>query len=120
MNYENNRYTGPAAAAVIAPFLRVTINGSGQTAIAGIGDVTVGVNSETECQAGDSPAIVSENGSPALVYVAAKAIAVGDTVYPAASGKVTDTAGTEAALGKAATAAAADGDQIRVLRSATL
>jgi len=49
--------------------------------------------------------------------VASKAIAVGDTVYTAASGKISDTQATGAfEIGVALEAATADGEIIEVLR----
>lgn len=51
-----------------------------------------------------------------IVYLtASKAVAVNTAVYPAASGKFTDSAGSSPSIGKTLLAAGADGDVVPVL-----
>lgn len=105
---EGPRLSGPAAAAT-GLHLRVLLNSSGQWAIAG--DVAHDGENDTVnvTTAGDRMIVYHKHAPGTHIYVASKAIAVGDVCSSVAGGKVTDAAGV-AAVCRAVTAAAADGD----------
>ena len=109
-----SRVEGPrmgfgTAAAATARYLRVILNASGQWAIAGDVEHDGECDTENVAALGDEM-IVYYKGAPGThIYVASKAIAVGDICHSVAGGKVTDGAGV-ADVCRAVTAAAADGD----------
>jgi hypothetical protein len=57
------------------------------------------------------------NGQGTQVAIASEAIAVGDDVFTAASGKCSTTATLATFIGRAKTAAAADGDLFELITS---
>jgi hypothetical protein len=103
------------AGATIAAFSRVNLS-SGELAVAGLDDADeVGFVTEA-CVDGDSVAVVLRGAQGTVTAIAAGAIAVGATLYTAASGKVNDVAAsTSYPRGIALEAAAADGDYIEIL-----
>ena len=105
---EGPRLGGPAAAAT-ARYLRVLLNSSGQWAIAGDVEADGECDTENVAAAGDRMICYSKNEPGTHIYVAVKAIAIGDVCSSVAAGKVTDAAGV-AVVCRAVTAAAADGD----------
>lgn len=103
-------YMGNAtAAAATAKHLRVKFDANGQWAIAG-DEVFDGENETDNVAAqGDEMVVYAKSAPGTHIYVASKAIAVGDACNTVAGGKVTDAAGV-ASVCIAVTAAAADGD----------
>lgn len=103
------------AGATIAAFSRVNLS-SGELAAAGLTDADEVGFVTADCVDGDSVAVVLRGAQGTVTAIAAEAIAVGATVYTAASGKVADTAAsTSYPRGIALEAAAADGDYIEIL-----
>lgn len=108
-----SRVEGPhlsaAAAAATTRYLRVLLNSSGKWAIAG--DVEADGECDTENVLADGDLMICyQKAAPGThIYVASKAIAVGDVCHSVASGKVTDAAGV-APVCRAVTLAAADND----------
>jgi hypothetical protein len=89
---------------------------TGKVSTAAAGDATFGV-AQTAATDGDSVTILMENAPGTRIMLASKAIAVGDALYGAAAGKVTDTDGGSATYeGVAVTAAAGDGDWLEVAK----
>lgn len=112
--YHDSPAVNMAFAADTAKFLRVVGNTSGQAAIAGISDKSIGVCAGADVDVSeDARGTVRLNQVGTQVMVAAKAIAAGAVVYAAASGKVSDV-GT-VIEGRALTAAGADGELIQVV-----
>jgi hypothetical protein len=101
------------ASAAIAQHLRVKLT-SGKLALAGASDKELGVTETKSFADGDSQTVRLRSAEGTLVGVAAGAIAVGDEIFAAASGKVDDSGSVS--LGVALTPATADGDQIEWLR----
>lgn len=99
------------AAANTAFGLRVHLNSSSQWAITGIAARGHGHAVEGIASGARGPVRLIANGG-VLPAIASEAIAVGDAVYSAASGKMSKTSGGGAVLmGTAFSAAGADGDQ---------
>jgi hypothetical protein len=99
------------AAAATNAFLRVSINASGQAAIAGIAVLGVGTAINGAALGANCPVALFNNGQTHIGQ-ATEAIAVGDTVYTAAAGQYSKTAGGGAIVaGIARTAAGAANDQ---------
>lgn len=101
------------AGATMAAYTRVTMDSGGLLQVADADDPGVGVVNfrgavETELTG------FWLNNSPTLCVIASGVVAVGDPVFAAAAGKVTATPGV-VLVGTAVTAAAEDGDVIRVL-----
>lgn len=91
--------------------LRITINSSGQAAIAGIAVLGVGT-SLNGAASGENVAVALFHNGETHIGQATEAIAVGDTVYTAASGQYSKTSGGGAIVaGIAKTAAGAANDQ---------
>ena len=105
---EGPRLSGPAAAAT-ALHLRVLLNSSGEWAIAGDAEHDGECDTANVAAQGDQMIVYCKNAPGTHIYVASKAIAVGDVCHSVAGGKVTDAAGV-APVCRAVTAAAADGD----------
>jgi hypothetical protein len=98
----------------MAQHLRVKI-ASGVLAASGATDKDVGQVADPVLAANDLVAVVPANAPGPQFYIAAKAIAVGATVYQAASGKTTDDAtGSPTLIGIAITAAQGDGSVYQV------
>lgn len=105
-------FNGTSASA-LAPYLRLMLNSSNKLTTAGADDIALGVNPQ-RCQAADVACTVNTlNTGCILRFVAAVAIAVGDDVYGAASGKVS-TVPSQDYLGVATSAASGDGGQVDV------
>ena len=100
---------GAAAAAATTRYLRVLLNSSGQWAIAGDVEADGECDSENITAANDRMICYLKAAPGTHLYVASKAIAVGDLCNSIAGGKVTDAAGV-AEVCRAVTAAAADND----------
>lgn len=86
-------------------------------AISGAGDRPLGVTTNEAAAAADRVPVAPFALSGTKLLTASEAIAVGDTIYTAASGKVQNepgAAGTYYRIGRALSAAAADGDLIEV------
>lgn len=96
------------AAAALTEGTRVKCDSSGNAAVAGATDATIGT-AEHAAASGD-PVTIRLHG-PTLRVVASTAITRGNQVYPAASGKIAAT-GTTALNLVALEAATADGDII--------
>jgi hypothetical protein len=111
-----NQRTFQAAAAICAN-LRVKLNGSGKLATAGAGEDALGVTERAALAADEYVAVNLRNAAGTQLGVAAGAIAVGATVYGAASGKINDVP-IGPALGTALEAATADNDIIEYLPGA--
>lgn len=105
---EGPHLSGPAAAAT-ARYLRVLLNSSGEWAIAGDVEADGECDTENVAAQGDLMICYAKNAPGTHIYVASKAIAVGDLCNSVAGGKVTDAAGA-AAVCRAVTSAAADDD----------
>lgn len=102
---------GYAAAANTALGLRVHLNSSSQWAITGIAARGLGHAAQGIDSGKLGPVRLISCGGE-LLAIASEAIAVGDAVYSAASGKMSKTSGGGAVLmGLATQAAGADGDQ---------
>lgn len=100
------------AAEAIDQHRLVKINSSGQAAICGVHEDWHGVN-ERPVASGDAATIRLRRGAGTVTMTAAGAIARGDRVYTAASGKINDVV-SRAQVGVALEAATADGDRIEV------
>lgn len=105
---EGTRLSGPAAAATTR-YLRVSLDSSGNWAIAGDVEADGECDSENITAAADRMICYVKNAPGTHLYVASKAIAVGDICNSIAGGKVTDAVGA-ANVCRAVTAAAADND----------
>ena len=105
---EKPRLSGPAAAATTR-YLRVLLNSSGEWAIAGDVEADGECDTENITAQGDRMICYQKNAPGTHLYVASKAIAVGDICNSIAGGKVTDAAGV-ANVCRAVTAAAVDLD----------
>lgn len=91
---------------------RVRINTSGALVLAGANTPAIGV---AEYAVADGEACtVRLYGSGTMQMIASEALTVGETVYGAASGKISDTTTGTTIIGQALEAAAADGDIIHV------
>ena len=107
---------GGIAGAAIGQYLRVKLDSSNEFVLAG-DEAFVGANQGADTLAqGDEMHVLSANCSASGIYIASKAIAVGDTVSTVAGGKVTDAAGV-VVIGTAKTAAAADTDSLEVIHT---
>lgn len=107
--------TLPAAAAV-GEGIRVTIDSSGNAAIATATTWEIGTVVRAAAAAADIITVNTKIG--VKTYTASKAIAIGAPVYKAAAGKLTDAAGTaphDTPFGVALSAAAADLDLIKIV-----
>lgn len=113
-NFDSHFMTLPAAA-TLAPFTRVKLTTAGAVDAAGLTDPGIGVVDERGAVSGQYCG-VRLFGMPHN-FIAAGAIEVGDICWAAASGKVNDLDGGSArVVGVALSAAAADGDQLMLLR----
>lgn len=113
---ESGRFTLFAESAITTRYLMVTKGtADNEIAVCGLNSIPIGV-CEDEPAAGDPASVHGIGlGGGSMTCVASKAIAVGDEVFTAASGKVTDTSATNAySVGFALTAAAADGDRLQI------
>lgn len=107
--------TMPASGA-IAEGTRVKVDAGGTVTAASATEWDIGQVIRGSSAAGQYVSINTPRGIQ--LRIGAKAIAVGAALYKAASGKVTDTAGTaphDTPLGVAVSACAADGDLFRVV-----
>lgn len=102
------------AGAAIDRYIRVKLS-SAKLAIAGVGDVDLGVIEEEAFADGDIRSVRLRTAQGTCKMVAAAAIAADATVYAAAAGKVDDVV-SDVPIGTALEAAAAAGDIIEVLR----
>lgn len=103
------------ASGALGQYLRVKENSSGQAALAGANDAEFGVTEKAVFTANEPTPIRMRTAQGTYKMVANGAVTAGATVYGAASGKVSATAGT-VVIGTAVNAAGADGDIIEVLR----
>lgn len=93
---------------------RIKINSSGQAAIAGDGEASVGtvIGYDVDVSANAYGTVELDHQMGVKTFIAEEALAAGAVLYPAAGGKVKDTSsGTAMAI--ALDAATADGDLIR-------
>ncbi|MGE3175852.1 MAG: hypothetical protein AB7O32_00165 [Vicinamibacterales bacterium] len=108
---------GPIASFVTAeaidPGIRVKLNSSNQVAIAGAGEMEIGINLEPVASGGVASVQLNKQGGTVSV-VAASAFAIGALLVGVASGKVDD-AGIGPAMYQARQAATAAGDQIEAV-----
>lgn len=102
--------TFTATAAAIGEGIRVKVDSNGLISAAGAAEIAIGVTTEAVASSGSGTVkLFSAPGTYSVV--AAKSIARGTHLYPAASGKVSDTGTTKIPLA-ALEAATADGDII--------
>lgn len=101
------------AGAALAPDVRVKLS-SGKLALAGVNDAELGVTADRAYADLDYVAVRLRTSEGTFRAIASAAIAVDGLVYAGASGKVSPTGSL--LIGKALTAASADGDVIEVLR----
>jgi len=104
------------AGAAIAQYLRVTLS-SGKLAAAGLTTREIGVLEAASFADLDVRSVRLRTAQGTCKMVANAALAVGASVYTAASGKVGPSLSTGFLLGTALSASTADGDVIEVLRS---
>lgn len=104
-----------ATAVAIGLGVRVKLDSSGLISAAGATDQWIGVTTEPAVASGwTTVKLRGSNGS--LLFVASEALAVGAVLYPAASGKVSDTQLGGPSVGyQAKVAAGADGDIIEAV-----
>ena len=94
----------------------VAEGGEVRTEVAGVGDKDVGVQWEEAFESGDVRAVYLNSNAGTQKVVAAGSIDVGDEVYTAADGKVSDTHATNSTLrGIAIESAGADNDVIEIV-----
>jgi hypothetical protein len=98
------------SSATMAAHLRVIIDANGELAAAGAGDLAVGYLTERGAVA-NQPATYRRASAPEQIAVAHAAIAVGDTVFGAAAGRV-DAVGNPAIVCGVATSAATNQDDL--------
>lgn len=110
---EGRYHGGFTAGAAIASSLRVKLS-AGKLALAGSTDVELGVLKDRVFADGDPATVDLRTGEGTTPMIASEAITAGEPVYAAASGKVA--ASGSLRIGRALTAATADGDEIEVLR----
>jgi len=103
------------AAADMGPYLRVKTPGA--LVLAGATDNSLGVL-EDRAFNGKLCSYVPTNAEGTVFMVASAAITKGAEVYGAANGKIGTTVSTNEKIGRALTAAGADGDVIEVQRMA--
>lgn len=103
----------PTAVAVVRG-ARYTLDASGTVALSAIGVRGDFVASQTAAASEPFAAFSLQNGS-IIPMLATGALAVGDTVYSAASGTVSSTSTSAVLLGKAVTAASGSGILFEVL-----
>ncbi|MBI5770827.1 MAG: DUF2190 family protein [Verrucomicrobia bacterium] len=117
--HQGGRVTRLADAAITTRNAVVKIGSdAAHIAVAGTGDIAIGV-CQDEPSAAEDPVSVVHFGSAdrTLLVVASAAISAGDMIVTAASGKVRalpGTTGTYYIIGRALTAATADGDTIEL------
>ena len=103
------------AGGAFAQHLRVKLT-AGKLAVAGLADRDLGTLRVATFADGDDVGVILRNKNGTVIMVASKAIALGDEVFTAAGGKVSNVQGSGAfRKGTALQAAAADGDLIEVL-----
>lgn len=109
---QSNEFRSLVAAAALSAYTRVTVNSSGEAALATNTNQCVGVNQEDVAAAGIANIRLYGHGT--VMVMADGAITAGGMVFPAANGKVS---GSTAAnqIGLAAEAATADRDIIEVV-----
>ncbi len=104
------------AGGALGQYLRVKLS-SGLLALAGAADaaVEVGTLEEPSFAPGDVRSVRGRVAPGSRKMVASKSIAAGVAIYPAASGKITDTASSNNPIGTSLEAAAANGDVIECM-----
>ncbi len=112
--YDDILYSVPSSMTATG-HLRVKLNGSGQVELAG-DELAIGSLTERGATA-DEEATVRSAKAPTSIMIANGAIAVGDTVYSAAGGKVSAVPGA-VTIGMAYIDAAANNHQVLVLMTA--
>lgn len=110
----NSLFTATATAVAIARGARVALNSSGLVAAAGNTVRGEYVAAGAVAASGTAAFFQIQNGG-IIPCIADGAIAVGDTVYSGASGKVSLTSTSAVIIGKANTAASGDGILFEVL-----
>lgn len=109
-------YASIVAGATLNPYVRVKLHTDGTILAAGVTERCIGYLTERGATSGQL-ATVKLLGEE-VVAVAAGAIEVGDVCWAAASGKVNDVdAGSGLVVGIANTAAAADGDFLKLYQT---
>lgn len=101
---EGPNFTGLSGEA-LGQFLRVKRNASGDLVLCGILDTGVGVTLKAVATATRVPCRYA-NAQGSQIGIASEAIAIGDIVYSAASGKVSKTSAGAVKIGRATSAAA--------------
>lgn len=101
--------------AALNPNLRVKVSSAGVVTAAGAADMDIGTTVTTTRASGEDVTVALASLEGTAVMTASEAIDIGEAVYGAASGKVglTD---TNHPVGIALSAAAADDDELEVLR----
>lgn len=119
---DTGTHDGPitrVADAAISRYLLVKIGATDTSVdVNGVTDRPIGSTANEASAANDRIPVKLLSDDETSLLVASEAISVGDTIYTAASGKVQNepaTAGTYYRIGRALTAAAADGDLIEVV-----
>lgn len=101
------------AAEAISKYLRMKVDSNAKWALAGVGEATDGIAQDNYASAEDAVGKLFNSGETVMV-VASGACSVGDSLYGAASGKVSTTVSGPPQF-KALEAATADGDIIEAL-----
>lgn len=99
---------------------RLVIASDGTYGLAPIGEIGQGFNQFTVASAGGSGTYKPLNAPGTQVAIASEAIAVGDDVFTAASGKCSTTATAAVFIGRAKQAASGDGVLFEVITGGTV
>lgn len=110
MSTQNDCVKSFTAASAISAYSLITVNSSGQAALATTNDLHVGV-AQADVASGDQTPV--RLYTPTFLMKAAGAITAGSQVYPAASGKISGSA-VGSNIGMACEAATASGDVIEI------
>ena len=102
------------AATAIAPHLRVALDSNGQAAIAGASEVGIGTALTRAVNAGDTISVQLMNHGTHRMVASEAIAAINSTLYAAAGGKVSDTAGT-VKIGVNKETATGDGSELEVI-----
>lgn len=102
----------------LAEFLRVTLNANGKAILAGVDERGIGQTDNITNKVDALTPLVFASAEGTARFIANGALAIGDDVFCAASGKVGPFTASAVYLGKAMNATTADGDHIEVMHVA--
>jgi hypothetical protein len=108
-------FKGFVASAAFSAYARVKVASDGTISAAGLTDKEVGIAQQAAFAAGDIINVRLRNAQGTHKMIAAAAITAGNTVYTAASGKISNSASTAFQVGTALETSTQNNDIIEVL-----